>query len=119
MKRFLYRGEEVFHLLRWPDDFVRPGGMGGGDREEDDDDPGAIAPPPIDEASNWFKIQVLDDETGNPVAGVPLMLKLPGREPEEFTTNSDGKVEVSDLPEGTVDILEMDDEEAYEVVSVA
>lgn len=120
MKRFLYRGEEVFFLMRWPDDFVRAGAMGSTDREDSGEDERGEAPPaPVDPASNWFKLQVLDDETGRPVAGVPLRLELPGRDPEDFTTNSDGKVEVSGLPEGTVDILEMDDEEAYEVVSVS
>ena len=86
-------------------------------REEPEERPLESAPVPVDETT-WIKIQVLDDETGNPVEGVPLRLQIAGRGIEEHTTDSRGRIDVSGLEPGTFHIESMDDEEAYEVVEV-
>lgn len=70
------------------------------------------------ETHNWIKLQVIDDETGAPLPGVPVKIKLPSGEVGTPKTDWKGVIEVYELPPGTLDILEMLDEEAFEVVGV-
>ena len=83
--------------------------------EEELAPPIAVAP----EVANWIKFQVVDDETDQPVQGVKLKIKLPTGEVKEFTTDTQGMIEIKDLPPGTCDIEEMIDDEALEVVQVS
>lgn len=46
-------------------------------------------------------IGVVEDGAGNPVSSIPVVIDVPGGEPVQTTTNSDGVYTVSDLPEGT------------------
>ena len=63
--------------------------------------------------------RVIDDETEEPIEGVKLKIKLPTGEVGEHTTDSDGTIEIKDLPDGACDIQRMEDDEAFEVVKVA
>ena len=77
-------------------------------------------PPPVEAEKQWIKIQVIDDETGNPVPGIPLELLLPGRPAKEYKSDANnGRISISDLSAGTCDILKMKDDEAWEVVSAS
>ncbi len=84
--------------------------------EEEEAAPAAAAVP---EAEHWIKLQIVDDDTNEPVEGVPLKIKLPTGEVKEFKSDKDGTVEVKGVPEGTWDIEEMLDSDALEVVEVA
>jgi len=70
------------------------------------------------ETHNWIKLKVVDDETGEPLPGVPVKIKLPSGEVGTPKTDWKGVIEVYELPPGTLDILEMLDEEAFEVVGI-
>lgn len=75
--------------------------------------------PPVPSAqatTPWITFQVLDDDTGAPVAGVDLRLRLPDGTVRTYTTGGDGVITASDLPAGTCDLEQMLDEEAFEVV---
>ena len=84
--------------------------------EEEEAAPAAAAVP---EADHWIKLQIVDDDTNEPIEGVPLKIKLPTGEVKEFKSDKDGTIEVKGVPEGTWDIEEMLDSDALEVVEVA
>jgi hypothetical protein len=68
---------------------------------------------------SWIKFRVVDDESGEPVAGVSLQVKLPTGEIRSCTTDSAGLAEVDDLPWGSCSIERVDSEEALEVIGVS
>ncbi len=70
-------------------------------------------------AVSWIKFEIVDDETGQPVADVKLKLKLPNGSVKEYTTDANGIVHITDLPPGTCDIEQMLDADALEVVQIA
>lgn len=67
---------------------------------------------------SWIKFRVVDDETGQPVQGVKLKVRLPAGTVKEYTTNADGMVQIDDLPSGTCDIEKMLDADALEVIGI-
>ncbi len=81
-----------------------------------------VADPPEDETAedsqSVFAVRVVDDETGQPIAGVKLAIRVPDGEVETHVTDGNGMIRIDDLEPGTCDILAMDDAEAYEVVGV-
>jgi hypothetical protein len=79
-----------------------------------------LAPQPAPQpALSWIKFQVLDDETGQPVQGVGLKVKLPTGTVKEYMTDANGMVQIDDLPSGACDIEKMLDSDALEVVDIA
>ncbi len=77
---------------------------------------GAPAPAPKGETETWFKLEVVDDDTGEPVAGVSFTLKLPDGSRREVTTDASGRIELTGLAAGTCDIEAMRDDAGWEVV---
>jgi hypothetical protein len=71
-----------------------------------------------EEVEHWIKLQIVDEQTGEPVEGVALKIKLPTGEVKQFTTDRTGTIEVNGIPEGSCDIEEMIDSDALEVVEV-
>ena len=71
-----------------------------------------------EEETDWIEFRIVDDETGQPVSGIVLKVKLPNGETKDYTTDSSGTVRIEDLPSGTCDIVEMTDPDASEVVLV-
>ncbi len=61
---------------------------------------------------------LLSDETGDPIRGVKLRIRLPNGQTAEYTTRPDGMIEVDGIDPGTCDIMKMTDDQALEVVSV-
>lgn len=57
-------------------------------------------PPPAPQETTFFQIYVIRDDTGEPVASVPLMITLPSGEEAEHTTDADGKIRVEDIEPG-------------------
>ncbi len=84
--------------------------------EEETAEPVTAAAP---EEKHWIKLQIVDDDTNEPVEGVPLKIKLPTGEVKEFKSDKNGTIEVRGVPEDTWDIQEMLDPDALEVVKVA
>ncbi|MCI0329567.1 MAG: carboxypeptidase-like regulatory domain-containing protein [candidate division Zixibacteria bacterium] len=78
------------------------------------------APPPPTRVkeSKWVKFLIVDDESGQPVEGVVLTLKLPDGTVKDFRTNAGGTVEIRDLPPGSCELQKMEDPDAFEVVRV-
>jgi hypothetical protein len=80
------------------------------------------APPPVaptepEEETNFIEIMVVDDESGEPMAGVTCQLKLPDGTSSKKTTDSQGRIHIDDVPGGTFDIEEISDD-ALEIVTV-
>lgn len=69
--------------------------------------------------TSWVTFQVVDDETGMPVPGVPLRLHLPDGTTGRYTTDADGTVHLADLPAGVCALEEVCDEEGVEIVQFA
>ena len=67
---------------------------------------------------NWVRIRVVDDETDEPIPGVALRIKLPSGEVGRPRTNRRGTIYLDDLSPGTLDILEILDDAALEVVGM-
>jgi hypothetical protein len=76
-------------------------------------------PAPAAETGSWIKLEVVDDATGEPVAGVTFTLKLPDGTSKDVTTNPGGIAELTGLTPGSFDIEKMADGEAWEVVAIA
>jgi hypothetical protein len=71
-----------------------------------------VTAPPL----TWIEFRVLDDDTGQPVSGVKLRLMLPDGTTGTYSTNAEGKVRFTDLIAGVVDLEQMLDDDALEVV---
>ncbi len=120
MQRRLHRGLEVFELESPHESFKRSYGSTLVPVEADPEERPGSDPLPVDPEKQWIKIQVIDDETGKPVSGIPLELLLPGRSAKEYKTDANnGRISISDISAGTCDIVKMTDDEAWEVVSVS
>jgi hypothetical protein len=120
VRRILHRGSLCFELTNRFESFSRSYGTTLVTRRDEEEEERRSDPPPVDPERQWIKIQVVDDETGNPVPGVPLLLRLPGKADQEYDTQGEqGRISVSDLSAGVCDILAMNDDEAWEVVSVS
>ena len=83
--------------------------------EEDVVPPSRLGP---EEERHWIAVRVVDDETGEPLSGVPLKIELPDGRVVTRKTGGDGTAHFSDLDDGTCSIVAMLDEDALEVVSV-
>ncbi len=68
-----------------------------------DDEPDE-PPPPGPTQTSWIKLRVVDDATGEPVAGVALQVKLPSGQERKFSTRPDGMIDIQDIDPGTVDV---------------
>lgn len=62
----------------------------------------AEEPPLVREATEYstFRVKVLDDRTGHPIAGVRLVVDLPDGQRKNGSTGADGILEYSRIPEG-------------------
>ena len=106
---------------------VRPG-----EREEDvtsdepkhdqpakaDPPPAKEEPPPAKNEKTWIKFEIVDEDTGKPVCGVTLKVKLPDGQSRNATSNAAGLIEITNIPPGTCDIERMVDSDTLEVVSI-
>ena len=67
---------------------------------------------------HWVRLKVVDDETGEPIPGVRIRVKLPSGEVGAPTTDRRGIIHIGDLTPGTLDIQEILDDDALEVVGI-
>lgn len=79
---------------------------------------GDDAPPKDNVAVNWITFQILSDDTEAPMPNVPLKLKLSDGSVGTYTSDAKGMIYITDLPGGTCDILEIQDDESLEIVDV-
>jgi len=68
---------------------------------------------------HWIGIRVVDDASGQPVAGVKIELRRPNGATETVQTGGDGVAEIHGLQPGTADIVHVLDDEGFEVVSMS
>jgi hypothetical protein len=61
---------------------------------------------------------VVDDETDEPIPGVRIRVKLPSGEVGTPRTDRRGTIHIGDLTPGTLDILEILDDDALEVIRI-
>jgi hypothetical protein len=83
------------------------------------------APPPTPKAAaplagttHWITFQLVDDETGKPIAGVDLRVALSDGNTQTYRTGADGTVHVADIPDGTCDLEELLDGQGFEVIAL-
>lgn len=67
---------------------------------------------------HWVQLLVVDDETDEPVPGVKMRVKLPSGRVTEPSTDQSGTIYIGDVDPGTLDILEILDDDALEVVRI-
>ena len=67
---------------------------------------------------HWVRLLVVDDETDEPIPGVRIRVKLPSGEVGAPRTDSRGTIHIGHLTFGTLDILEILDDEALEVIRI-
>jgi len=67
---------------------------------------------------NWVRLRVVDDETDEPMPGVVMRIKLPSGEVGKPRTDRRGTIYLDDLSPGTLDILEILDDDALEIVQI-
>ena len=69
--------------------------------------PAVEEPPPVaatDVLTTWVKFKVVEDATGRPIPGVKLRIRLPNGNERDYTTRSDGMVEIDEIDPGTCDM---------------
>jgi len=76
------------------------------------------APPPPAPKGGFIVFKVVDNDTGKPLAGVKLKIKLTNGQVAEFTTDWSGMVDIRGIPSGSCDIQSMSCEDVLEVVEV-
>ncbi|MGD2123658.1 MAG: carboxypeptidase-like regulatory domain-containing protein [Gemmatimonadota bacterium] len=93
-------------------------------RRPEEEDSGERSPrrpavfPKASTPRNWIKLLLVDDETEEPIPGVKIRVRLSSGETGEPTTDRRGTIYIDDVPPGTIDILEILDDEGLEVVEV-
>lgn len=75
-------------------------------------------PAPTPAEKTWIKFEIVDDESGKPVPGVTLRVRLPDGQERSGTSNAAGLIEFTEIQPGACDILKMIDSHTLEVVSV-
>jgi hypothetical protein len=75
----------------------------------------AAAPEPL----HWIKIQIVYDDTDEPVGGVSLTVNLPNGKNKKTSSSKSGIVEDKDLPKGTWDIQATEYSSVLEVVEIS
>jgi hypothetical protein len=106
------RVAEVFRLLSL-------GGRAQAPVESDvGDAPFAPPPPPPKDEKTWVTFEVLDNETGKPVPGVTLEIKLPDGTTKKSKTDGSGLIEIKNITSGSCSIESMTDSDALEVLSI-
>ena len=88
-------------------------------KDDTGDKPFEPPPEPPKDEKTWITFQILDDETGQPVAGVTLTVKLTDGTTKKSKSDGSGLIEFKDIPPGACSIESMSDSDALEVVSVA
>lgn len=87
------------------------------DEEQAEEEGGKeVTPAPV--MTHWIKFQILDESTGQPLPGIGLKIKLPIGAIQEYTTDANGMIHITDLPDGTCDIERIVDAEALEVIEL-
>lgn len=81
-----------------------------------DEPPAPSGPPETQKA--WVRFRVLDDRTGEPLAGVRMLIREPSGLEREYVTRGDGMIEIHELSPGACDIVRIDSQPAFEVRSV-
>jgi hypothetical protein len=61
---------------------------------------------------------VVDDETDEPIPGVRIRVRIPSGEVGTPTTDRRGTIHIGGLTPGTLDVLEILDDDALEVVGI-
>jgi hypothetical protein len=85
-----------------------------GEAEEPAPEPAA----PATGEKTWIKFEILDDETGQPIQGVTLAVKLPDGTIKNSKTDGSGMIEIRDIDPGSCSIESMTDSDALEVLSI-
>ncbi len=88
-----------------------------------DDDPasdtpsGVPAPPPPDQ-NTWIEFVLIDETTGEPIAGVPFTIELTDGTVADHTTDGSGKIRIDGIDPGTCGIVEIRADDGPAVTSV-
>ncbi|QDE69012.1 hypothetical protein BHS09_19635 [Myxococcus xanthus] len=53
----------------------------------------------------WLRLQVVDDVTDVPIAGVQLRIQLDDRSEQQARTDSEGRIDLRDVPKGNAHVL--------------
>ena len=69
-------------------------------------------------SKHWIELQIVDDQSGEPIHGIPFKLKLPSGEVVDKKMDNQGRIYIDNLDSGTFDIQEMLDDVGYEVVKI-
>ncbi len=72
-----------------------------------------------EQPTGWVEFQVVDHETGKPLEGVILKVRIPSEGMKRLSTDANGDARIESLDAGTCDIDEIIDLEALEVVRVS
>ena len=94
------------------------GGKAHAPAEDEAEEPAPEPTAPAIDEKTWVKFEVLDDETGQPVQGVTLAVKLPDGTTKKSKTDGSGMIEFRDILPGTCSIESMTDSDALEVLSI-
>jgi len=81
--------------------------------------PTPIVPEKPVEPAKWIEFQVVDEETGEGVAGVALRVKLADRVAQNFATKDDGQIRIDNIMSGSdCNIEDITAAEYLEVVEI-
>jgi len=71
-----------------------------------------------EEEPNWIEFFLLDDESNDPFANVPIKLSMSNGRTKVLNTDSNGRIRINDLPEGLCNIEDILDECGLEVIAI-
>ncbi|MCP3142969.1 LysM peptidoglycan-binding domain-containing protein [Pyxidicoccus xibeiensis] len=64
-----------------------------------------VAPPVVDTEPLWLRLQVVDDVTDVPISGIQLRIQLGDESEQQATTDSEGRIDLKDVPQGAANVL--------------
>ncbi|MFP2925083.1 LysM peptidoglycan-binding domain-containing protein [Pyxidicoccus sp. 3LG] len=64
-----------------------------------------VAPPVEDTEPLWLRLQVVDDVTDVPISGIQLRIQFADESEQQTTTDSEGRIDLKDVPEGAANVL--------------
>lgn len=73
----------------------------------------------VESTQKWISLKLVDDELDKPISKVEIKIKLPDGKIVSYKTDANGCIKIEKLTDGECEIVEINDEDGYQIVAAA